>query len=99
MRSLTPLGVCILRLLLCYLVCEFRDLFEVWYPEVSLVKTDSKESACNVGDLGLILRWGRSPGEGNGNPLQYSCLKNPMDRGIWQATVHGVAQSGTRLNN
>ena len=48
-----------------------------------------KASACNVGDLGPIPGSGRSPGEGNGNPLQYSCLKNPMDRGAWQATVHG----------
>ena len=47
-----------------------------------------KESACNVGDLGLIPGSGRSPGEGNGNPLQYSCLENPMDGGAWWATVH-----------
>ena len=52
----------------------------------------SKESACNAGDLGLIPGSGRSPGEGNGNPLQYSCLENPMDRGAWWATVHGVAR-------
>ena len=45
--------------------------------------SDSKESACNAGDLGLILGWGRSPGEGNGNPFQYSCLENPTDRGAW----------------
>ena len=50
-----------------------------------------KESACNAGDLGLIPGSGRSPGEGKGNPLQYSCLENLMDRGAWQATVHGVA--------
>ena len=49
-------------------------------------------SACNAGDLGLIPGLGRSPGEGNGNPLQYSCLENPMDRGAWQATVHGVTR-------
>ena len=55
--------------------------------------SDSKESACNAGDLGLIPVFGRSPGEGNGNPLQYSCLKNAMDRGIWWATVHGVTGS------
>ena len=54
-----------------------------------------KESACNVGDLGSIPRLGRSPAEGNGNPLQYSCLENPMDRGAWWATVHGVAKSWT----
>ena len=56
---------------------------------------DSKESACNVGDLGLIPGSGRSPGGGHGNPLQYSCLENPMDRGAWQATVYGVAKSQT----
>ena len=56
-----------------------------------------KESACNAGDLGLIPRSGRSPGEGNGNPLQYSCLENPVDRGAWQATVHGVTRVGHNL--
>ena len=56
-------------------------------------------SACNVGDLGLIPGSGRSPGEGNGNPLQYSCLENPMDGGAWWATVHGVAESWTRLSD
>ena len=57
-----------------------------------------KASACNAGDLGLISGSGRSPGEGNGNPLQYSCLENPMDRGAWWATVHGVAKSQTQLS-
>ena len=52
----------------------------------------SKESACNAGEAGLIPGLGRSPGEENGNPLQYSCLENPMDRGAWRATVHGVAR-------
>ena len=56
-------------------------------------------SACNVEDLGSIPGSGRSPGEGNGNPLQYSCLENPMDRGAWWATVHGVAKSRTRLSD
>ena len=54
--------------------------------------SNGKESACNEGDLGSILELGRSPGEGNGNPLQYSCLDNPMEIGAWQATVHGVAE-------
>ena len=49
-----------------------------------------KESACSTGGPGLIPGLGRSPGEGNGNPLQYSCLENSMDRGAWQATVHGL---------
>ena len=57
--------------------------------------SDGKESACNAGDLGSIPGLGRSPGEGNGNPLQYSCLENPMDRGAWWATVHGVTKSQT----
>ena len=52
--------------------------------------SDGEESACNAGDLGLIPGLGRSSGEGNGNPLQYSYLENPMDGGGWQATVHGV---------
>ena len=56
---------------------------------------DSKESACNAGDLGSIPGSGQSPGEGNGNPLQYSCLENCMDRGAWSATVHGVTKSQT----
>ena len=51
-----------------------------------------KESACNAGVLGLMTRSGRSPGEGNGDPLQYSCLENPMDRGAWQATVRGAVR-------
>ena len=59
--------------------------------------SDGKESACSAGDLGSIPGLGRSPLEGNGNPLQYSCLENPMDRGAWQATVHGVAKSQTQL--
>ena len=58
-----------------------------------------KESACNAGDPGSTSGLGRSPGEGNGNPLQYSCLENPMDKGIWWATVHGVTKSQTRLSD
>ena len=54
--------------------------------------SDGKESACNAADLGSIPGLGRFPGDGNGNPLQYSCLENPKDRGAWQATVHGVVR-------
>ena len=54
--------------------------------------SDGKEPACNAGDLDLISGSGRSPGEGNGYPLQYSCLENSMDRGAWQATVHAVTK-------
>ena len=61
--------------------------------------SDSKASAYNAGDLCLTPGSGRSPGEGHGNPLQYSCLENPMDRGVWEATVHGVTKSRTRLSN
>ena len=61
--------------------------------------SDYKESACNVGDPGSIPGLGRSPGEGNGNPLQYSCLENSMDGGAWQVTVHGVGKSQTQLSD
>ena len=61
--------------------------------------SDSKESACSGGDLGSIPGSGRSPGEENGYPLQYSCLENSMNRGAWQATVPGVPRSQTRLSN
>ena len=56
-------------------------------------------SASNMGDLGSILGLGRSPVEGNVNPLQYSCLENPMDGGAWWATIHGVTKSWTRLSD
>ena len=65
------------------------------FPGSSVVKNPP----ANVGDMGLIPGSGRSPGGGYGNPLQYSRLENPMDRGAWRATVHGVANSQTQLNN
>ena len=58
-----------------------------------------KNLLANTEDAGSIPGWGRSPGEGNGNPLQYSCLGNPTDRGVWQVTVHGVTKSHTRLSD
>ena len=61
--------------------------------------SDSKASAYNVGDPGSIRESGSSPGGGNSNPFQYSCLENPMGGGAWQATVHGVAKSQTRLSD
>ena len=61
------------------------------------LKKKKKKTACNFGDLGLIPGLERSAGEGHGNPLLYSCLENPMDRGAWQAAVHGVTWSRTRL--
>ena len=57
-----------------------------------------KNSPANAGDTGLIPRLGRSPGGGDGKPLQYFCLRNAMERGAWQATVHGVTKSWTRLS-
>ena len=71
-------------------------------PGGSVVSRALLTIECNAGDEGLIPGLGRSPGEGNGNPLHYSCLENPMDRGAWQATVHGVANEldkTWRLNN
>ena len=61
--------------------------------------SDGKESACSAGDPGLIPGLGRSPGEGNGNPLQYSCLEISKDRGAWWATIHEVAKSWKGLSN
>ena len=61
--------------------------------------SEVKASTCNAGDLGLIPGSGRFPGEGNGNPLQYFCLENPMDEGAWWTLVHGVAKSWTRLSD
>ena len=61
--------------------------------------SDGKESICNAGDPGFIPGSGRSLGEGNGYPFQYSCLENSMDRGAWWATVHGVTKSQTRLSD
>ena len=61
--------------------------------------SDGVQSACKVGDLGSIPGSGRPPGEGNGNALQYSCLENPMDRGAWWATVHGVTKSWIRQSS
>ena len=58
-----------------------------------------KEFACNVGDTGSIPGWGRFPDEGNDNPLQYSCMKNSMDRGTWWATVQRIANSQTQLSD
>ena len=58
-----------------------------------------KESACSAGDMDSIPGSERAPGEDNGNPLQYSCLGNPVDRGAWQATFHGVAKSQKQLSN
>ena len=67
----------------------------VWYYSGFPGGSDGKESTCNVGDPGSIPGSGRSPGEGNEYPLQYPCLEDPMDKGAWQAIVHGVSMSWT----
>ena len=97
-----------LMIITIYLKCTFLKypiILIVWESWLVLVLpfivrgfpggSEVKASACNAGDLGSISGLGRSPGEGNGNPLQYSCLENPMDRGAWWAAVHGVAKSRT----
>ena len=73
----------------------FELKFDTSFPGGSVVKN----ALANAGDVGLIPGSGRSPGEGNGNPLQYSCLGNPMDRGAWWAAVHGVTKNWTQLSN
>ena len=78
-----------------YTVQKDSPLVLVGFPGGS----DGKESTCNAGDLGSIPGLGRAPGEENRNPLQYSCLENPMDRGVWQATVHGVTNNQTWLSD
>ena len=76
-----------------------KDNYWTSSTRTSLVAQKVKHLAYNAGDLGSIPGWGRSSGEGNGNPLQYSCLENPIDRAAWWATVHGVAKSQTRLSD
>ena len=76
-----------------------KSLRRVWASLVAQMGEKLPASARTTGDLGLIPGSGRSPGEGNGYPIQYSGLENPMDRGDWQATVHGIAKSRTRLSN
>ena len=71
------------------------NIWTLWYKKGFSGGSDSKASACNLGDLGSIPGPRRSPEEGNGNLLQYSCLGNPRDRGAWWAAVYGVAQSQT----
>ena len=67
--------------------------------QAAIVVKNPPANAGDTRDAGLIPGSGRSPGVGNGNPVQYSCLENPMDRGTWKAIVHGAAKSGTRLSN
>ena len=84
----------ILTNLTVYFFSFMEEILRLGFPGDS----DGKESACSAGDLGSVTWSGRSPGEGNDYPLQYSCLENPMDRVTWQAIVHGVTKSQTRLS-
>ena len=90
-----------------YVFSEFYQVFPVYFLFKRFLTntmgfsggSDSKETACSVGDLGLIPGQGRSSGEVNSNPLQYVCLENPMDRGAWWAAVHRVTKSWTWLSD
>ena len=77
------------------MICLFLPIYLV-FSNAAVVK-NPPTNAKDARDVGLMSRLGRSPREGNGNPLQYSCLENPMHRGAWQATVHGVARVGHQL--
>ena len=74
-------------------IFPFRLLYNEWASQLA----QDKESTCQTGDVGSILRLGRFPGEGNGSRLQYLCLGNPMERGAWQAIVHGSQRVGHDL--
>ena len=76
-------------------MCSIAFFFFFYFPSGS----DSKESACNVGDPGLISGLGRCPGKGNGNSFQYSCLGNSLGRGVWWTKVNGVPKSQTQLSD
>ena len=76
-----------------------KDLLIAWACQVALVVKNPPANAGDIRDMSLIPGLGRCPGGGHGNPLQYSCLENPMDRGAWQVRVHGVSKSQTRLRD
>ena len=83
-----------------FLNCVYFDLYlDYLYSKTSLVIQSVKKSTYNARDLGSIPGSGRSPGEGNGNPLQYSCLQNSKNRGTWWATVHVIIKNWTRLSD
>ena len=96
---------CLLLYPQCLEQCLVRGVFSqshrtsIWRIWGFCGGSDSRESACNAGDSGLIPGSGISPGGGHGNPLQYSGWENSMDRGTWEATVHGVTKSQTRLSD
>ena len=84
----------------CVCVCVYIYIYIYIYIYMDFPGgSNGKESACSVGDPSLIPESGKSSGEGNGNPLQYSCLGNSMDRGDWRATVHGFIKGQTQLSD
>ena len=108
LRSRKPHCMCIhMNVYICVCVCIYTHVYKrththtyTGFPGSSVGKKNLptiQETSCNAGDPGLILGWGRSPGEGNVNPLQYSCLENSMDRGAWWPKVHGISRVGHDL--
>ena len=81
------------------LIAKMPALMKIFLPQGVPCGSDSKESDSNAGDPGLMPGWRRSPQEGKGYPLQYSCLGNPMDKGAWQAIVHGVGKTNTIMSS
>ena len=79
--------------------CGKINHFILEFAASLVAQRDRKEPACDIGDPGLVPGLGRSSGEGKSNPLQYSCLEDPMDRGAWRTIVHGVSKSRTRLSD
>ena len=94
-------GLCFIRIYSSHVQAIFWHLLQTdkFHCLIKVYGSEGRESACNAGDPGSIPGVGRCPGEGNGNPLQYSCLENTMDGGAWWATVHGVTKSRTRLSD
>ena len=90
-------SACLLRAYqILYTHTHTHVLCNIWgFPHSSV----GKESACSAGEQGSIPGLGRSPGKGNGNPLQYPCLENPIDRGAWWGAAHGIAKSWAQLSN
>ena len=97
--GINPTWAWCMSFLMCYWILFAKILLKIFASMCFPGGSEGKASAYSAGDLGSIPGSGRSPGEGNGNPLQYSCLENPMDGEAWYATVHGVAKSRTRLSN
>ena len=92
MQNKTFVTACKCKKMLFTFDCIYFCIASIFNTGASLVAQSAKKSACEAGDLSSISGSGRSPGEGNGSPLQFSCLENPMNRGAWRVTVHGVTK-------